>query len=53
MSEVWIEYCPECEKKTRHRYLDCEEHGKECDVVVCCECGMESVDGEEVVCQVK
>ncbi len=37
--KVWLEYCKECQKKTEHRFLDCEEHKEECDLAICCECG--------------
>ena len=37
--KLWREYCPECQKRTTHRYLDCEEHGKDCELTICCECG--------------
>jgi len=26
-------------KKTKFRFLDCEQHEKECDLIICCECG--------------
>jgi len=47
MSDIWIEYCPECKRKTNHRYLDCEEHGEECDLIICCECGSDHQETEE------
>ena len=30
--------CPECRSK-RTRDLECEEHGKDCPLVICCDCG--------------
>ena len=32
-------YCEECKKKTEARWLDCEEHGGDCQEVICCDCG--------------
>jgi len=31
--------CPECFSR-RCRYLNCDEHGNECEEVICCDCGM-------------
>lgn len=38
--ELWLEYCKQCKKETKHRFLNCEEHNKECDLAICCECGV-------------
>jgi len=39
MSDVWLEPCSNCGKETLHRFLDCDEHRRECTLIVCCECG--------------
>ena len=32
------EKCPEC-GSTSIRPLECEEHGRDCPLVICCDCG--------------
>ena len=40
METYHIFTCPEC-GSTRSRDLECEEHGRDCPLIVCCECGAE------------
>ena len=36
---TWKDYCEVCKKETIWRFLDCEEHGRECNMRVCTDCG--------------
>ena len=38
--------CPECGSK-RTRDLECELHGKNCPLIICCDCGSEVIDRRE------
>ena len=33
-------------KHTKARWLECEEHGKECEEIVCCDCGESMPKGD-------
>ena len=40
----------EREKECKHentRYLDCDEHGRDCWLIVCCECG-ETIEKDKI-----
>lgn len=39
MSELVKDYvCPEC-KSTKCRFLECEDHKRDCQLIICCDCG--------------
>ena len=39
--------CPECGSK-RTRDLECELHGKDCPLIICCDCGAEVIDKNDI-----
>ena len=39
--------CPECCSK-RTRDLECELHGKDCPLIICCDCGTKVIDRNDI-----
>ena len=46
--DLMLGYCEQCSRQTLVRFLDCEEHGRECNEIVCCGCGS-SIASETII----